>query len=302
MSPRIAVFTKNLTNPAYDAARLGADRIAGQFGATTKHYVPKKPDDAIEQIELIKQAITEKPDAVVFTPAHETGVNDAALSIDAAGIPVFSFVTRATAGQPLCFVGSDDRALGKDIARYLFEKLGGGGEIAIFEGTPASATSHARYKGFEDALAEFPDIKVRLSVCGEYQRDIARKVYLANSGTLKGVDAILCANDVMALGVLDELKATAGPRPLVVGINAIPQAIKAIAAGDLLATVNFDAMTMASIATEAAIRHLRGETVPRQIMLPVRVIDATNYADLDLPFQQRTCQSWQNVLKTATVS
>ena len=121
MSPRIAVFTKNRTNPAYEAARFGADRIAGQLGATTTHYVPQKPDDAIEQIALIKQAIAEEPDAVVFTPAHETQVNDAALSIEAAGIPVFSFVTRATAGQPLCFVGSDDRALGKDIARYLFD-------------------------------------------------------------------------------------------------------------------------------------------------------------------------------------
>ena len=38
--PRIAVFTKNRTNPAYDAARLGADRTAGRLGATTVHYVP----------------------------------------------------------------------------------------------------------------------------------------------------------------------------------------------------------------------------------------------------------------------
>jgi ribose transport system substrate-binding protein len=301
MSPRIAVFTKNLTNPAYEAARLGADRIAQQLGATTKHYVPQKPDDAIEQIALIKVAIAERPDAFVFTPAHETEVNDAARSIDAAGIPVFSFVTRATAGQPLCFVGSDDRALGKEISCYLFEKIGGRGEIAIFEGTPASATSHARYKGFQDALAEYPNIKVGLSVCGEYQRDVARKVYLANAETLEGVDAILCANDVMALGVLDAI----GPgkaHPPVVGINAIPQAIMAIAAGDLLATVNFDAMTMSSIATEAAIRHLRGEPVPRQIMLPVKVIDAANYAGLDLPFPERTCQSWHEVLATATVT
>lgn len=302
MSPRIAVFTKNLTNPAYDAARHGADRIARQLGATTKHYVPQKPDDAIEQIALIKLAIAEKPDAVVFTPAHETEVNDAALSIEAAGIPVFSFVTRATAGQPLCFVGSDDRALGKDIARYLFAKLGGRGDIAIFEGTPASATSHARYKGFQDALAEFPGIKVRLSVCGEYQRDVARSVYLANAEKLKGIDAILCANDVMALGVLDEMPAKGGARPLVVGINAIPQAIKAIAAGDLLATVNFDAMTMSSIATEAAIRHLRGELVPRQIMLPVEVIDASNFAKLDMPFTARVSPSWQEVLKSAAVT
>ena len=45
MPPRIAVFTKNRTNPAYEAARLGADRVAERFGATTTHYVPDVPDE-----------------------------------------------------------------------------------------------------------------------------------------------------------------------------------------------------------------------------------------------------------------
>ena len=42
MSPRIAVFTKNKTNPAYAAARLGADRAAERLGAETVHFVPLK--------------------------------------------------------------------------------------------------------------------------------------------------------------------------------------------------------------------------------------------------------------------
>jgi ABC-type sugar transport system substrate-binding protein len=106
----------------------------------------------------------------------------------------------------------------------------------------------------------------------------------------------------MALGVLDEIKVTGAPRPPVVGINAIPQAITAIVAGDLLATVNFDAMTMSCIATEAALRYLRGEKVPHHIMLPVRVIDRSNYGKLDLPFAKRTCQSWQEVMNTAAIT
>lgn len=297
MSPRIAVFTKNRTNPAYEAARFGADRVATRLGAQTTHYVPEKPDNVLEQIALIERAIAQRPDAAVFTPVHETAVNEAALTFEAAGIPVFSFVTRATAGEPVCFVGSDDRALARDVARYLFSKLAGRGEIAIFEGTAASATSHARLKGFYDALAEFPQVTVRLSLCGEYQRDIARKVYLEAAGTLQDIDALLCANDVMALGVLDALGAAPDnrTRPLVVGVNAIPEAITAIAAGQMLATVNFDAMAMSSIATEAALRHLRGEKVPREIMLPVQVVDASNCAQWNLPFQARACPSWQEV-------
>jgi len=297
MPPRIAVFTKNLTNPAYQAARLGADRVAARLGATTVHYVPDQPDSVPEQIALIKRAIAERPDATVFVPVHETAVNDAILAFDAARIPLFNFVTRTTAGQRLCFVGSDDHALAMDVARYLFARLGGQGTIAIFEGTPASATSHARLRGFHDALADHPDIAVRLSVSGEYQRDIARNAFLNASDKLRGVDAILCANDVMALGVLDALKTEAGHRkwPLVVGVNALPEAVAAIAAGQMLATANFDAMTMSSVATEAAIRHLRGEPVPREIMLPVQIVDAANCAKWNLPFQARSCASWQEV-------
>src|ERR1043166_3733066 len=73
--PRIAVFTKNRTNPAYEAARLGADRTAARLGAETVHYVPDMPDSVPEQIALITRAIAARPDAAVFVPVDETAVN-----------------------------------------------------------------------------------------------------------------------------------------------------------------------------------------------------------------------------------
>ena len=156
-------------------------------------------------------------------------------------------------------------------------------------------TSHARLEGFHDALAGYPDITVRLSLCGEYQRDVAHEAFLDAADKLHGVDAFLCANDAMALGVLDALEATGDRKPLVVGVNAVPEAITAINAGRMLATASFDAMTMSAIATEAALRHLRGETVPREIILPVQIVDAANCAKWDLPFTARSCPSWQDV-------
>jgi ribose transport system substrate-binding protein len=296
---RIAVFTKSRTNPAYDAARLGADRVAARLGATTTHYVPQQPDSAPEQIALIARAIAERPDATVFVPVHETAVNDAILRFDAAGIPLFNIITRTTAGRRVTFVGSDDRALARDIARYLFAKLSGRGTVVIVEGTPASATSHARLKGFQDALAERPGIAVRASLPGEYQRDVAREVFLGARERWQGVDSVLCANDARALGVLDALDAQASQprRPLVVGVNAIPEAVAAIAAGRMLATADFDAMAMSEIATEAAVRHLRGEAIPAEIMLPVEVIDAANCAAWNRPFAARPSPNWNDVVR-----
>ena len=295
--PRIAVFTKNRTNPAYAAARLGADRTAARFGATTAHYVPDVPDSVPDQIALIERAIAEKPDAVVFVPCHETAVNDAILGFDAADIPLFNIIVPTTAGRRVIFVGSDDRALARDIARYLFGKIGRRGAIIIIEGTPASATSHLRFAGFQDALAEYKSIIVRCSLKGEYQRTTARDVFLAAKDQWPGIDAVLCANDAMALGVLDALAhEKSGFHPLIVGVNAIPEAVAAIASGQMLATANFDAMAMSEIATEAAARHLRGEMVPAQIMLPVQVIDAGNCARWNAPFEKRQSPDWDVVV------
>src|SRR5712692_10577572 len=52
---------------------------------------------------------------------------------------------------------------------------------------------------------------------------------------------------------------------------------------------------MSAIATEAALRHVRGETVPREIILPVRIGDAANHAQWNRPFQPRSCPSWSDV-------
>ena len=88
-----------------------------------------------------------------------------------------------------------------------------------------------------------------------------------------------------------------GHKSAVVGVNAIPEAITAIKEGKLLATIDFDAMNMAALATEAAIRHLRGETLPREIKLPVQIVSARNFAQWDKPFGERPLVSWAAVVK-----
>ncbi|MBS0532846.1 MAG: sugar ABC transporter substrate-binding protein [Proteobacteria bacterium] len=297
MSPRVAVFTKNLVNPGYQSARIGAERTAARLGAAVTHYVPQKPDDVDEQIALIGRAIREKPDAVVFVPVHDTAVNEAILQFDAAAIPLFNIVSKTTAGKRVCFVGSDDRALGRDIAKYLFDKLQGRGDIVIVEGASASPTSRERLLGFQDTLADHPGIKVRASLRGEYLRPIAKQAWLDAADKVQGIDAVLSANDHMTLGIIDAMtELGAAKLPPMAGINAIPDAVAAIAAGRMLATANFDPMAMSAIAVEAAVRHLKGERVPAEVMLPVEIIDASNCAAWNRPYEARPLPVWDDVI------
>jgi len=101
---KIAVFTKNRTNPAYEAARLGADRVARRLGAQTLHFVPVKGDDPDEQSALVDQALALRPDAFVFSPVHMTRVNAAIGRIHASGIPLFGFVNPIPVGGCVTYV------------------------------------------------------------------------------------------------------------------------------------------------------------------------------------------------------
>lgn len=294
--PTIAVFSKNRSNPAYAAARLGADRSAQRLGARTVHFVPHKPDDVHEQIALIDAALAQRPDAMVLVPVHPTAINEAIRKINAAGVPIIGYINPFSEGGAVSYVGSEDYPLAFRVATYLCEHLKARGDVVIVEGPRESVTSLARVRGFHDALRNFPQVRVVASICGDYLRDATLR---AGDGLLKSdlrFDAILAANDVMALAMLEVLDA-ADRTAVIVGVNAVPDAITAIKAGRMLATVDFDAMKMGCLATEAAIRHLRGEVLPKEIILPVQIVDRTNCAQWDKPFEERECPRWEDVVK-----
>ena len=110
------------------------------------------------------------------------------------------------------------------------------------------------------------------------------------------IDGVLSANDVMSLGIIAVMEA-AGLSVPVIGVNALPEAITSIKDGKLLATVDFDALKIACIATEAAVRHLRGETVPSEIILPVQIVDRTNFQPWDRPLEERECPRWNDIVR-----
>lgn len=296
--PVVAVFTKNRTNPAYAAARMGAERAAARHGAQVMHFVPDKPDDIDEQIALVDRAIAQRPDAVVFVPVHDTAMNASVAKLNAARIPVVNILNRLIEGDLVSFVGADDYRLGRELADYLFRHIGGRGDLLIIEGIAGAVTSRERIRGVHEALRRWSDVRVVASRAGNYQREPVLALMSELLPALPRIDAVFAANDLMALAAIEVLDA-AGRLVPVVGVNALPDAIAAIKAGKLLASADFDAMKIACIATEAALRHLRGEHVPREILLRVQIVDAANYATWNSALEERACPEWHEILNAA---
>ena len=139
----IAVFTKNLTNPAYEAFRIASDQIARTTGAKVVHYVPKQPDNVDEQKAMVDQVIKDRPDAIIFIPVDDVAMIDSVKKLNDAKIPVV-LVSNPLPGNFVTYVGADDFEIGYREARYLFDKMGGKGKIVVIEGTPAAPTNRER--------------------------------------------------------------------------------------------------------------------------------------------------------------
>jgi len=291
----IAIFTKNLTNPAYEAFRIAADRVARAAGARIVHYVPKQPDNADEQKAMVEQALKQPPDAVVFIPVDDVAMIESVKKLNEAKIPIV-LVSNPLPGSFVTYVGADDFEIGYKQARYLFDRLGAKARIVIIEGVPVAPTNRERVRGYQRALAESPGIEVLASGTGNYQQPDAKRLMVQFLQKYSEIDAVLAANDGMALGALEALQ-QAKRTSVVIGINGILPAVKQIETGALLASVDFNMFKIGCTATRAALRYLRGEPLPEKILLPAEIIDKTNYKAWLVPVEQRSCPEWSDIVR-----
>ena len=291
----IAVFTKNLTNPSYQAFRIAADQVAQAAGVRVIHFVPKQPDNVGEQKAMVEQVLKDKPDAVIFIPVDDVAMIPSVKELNEAKIPVI-LVTNPLPGSFVTYVGADDYEIGYREAHYLFDALGGKGKIVVIEGIPAAATNRERVRGYERAVAEYPGIEVLGSGNGNYQQPDAKRVMEKFLAAYPQIDAVLSANDGMALGALEALK-EAGRTSIVIGVNGILPAVKQIETGAILASVDFNMFKIGCTATRAAVRYLKREPLPEKVILPAEIIDKTNYKAWLVPVEQRTCPEWAEVVR-----
>ncbi len=284
----IAVFTKNQTNPYFQAVRIGSESASKALNANVIQYVPTKPDSIPEQLSQVEDVIVRKPDAIVFIPVDYKALVPAVEKINAANIPVTNVTDRIESGKVVAYVGADDYNIALSTGRYLLKAIGGKGNAVILEGVKGSLTSTDRVRGFNDALKEFPDVKLLASQPANYQRLKALEVMENLIQSHPQIDGILAANDPMAVGALEALEG-AGRKAMVAGINGSQEAIELIKSGKLLATGDFNGFIQGCLGTEIAVRNLRKQPTPKEIILKPVVIEKSNYQPYETPVEKRTC-------------
>jgi ribose transport system substrate-binding protein len=288
----IAVFTKN-QGPIFAALRAGAAVAAKNLGVQLVNYVPSTPDSVAEQNKLVDDAIKDKPDAIVFVPVKFTEADGAVKKINAAQIPLINANEPLVNAAIVGYVGTNDVSLARETGRYLLKAMNGNGNVVILDGPDKTFSAEGRGQGFRDVTKEFAGIKLLDAKPANYQRGQAKQVVAGFLSRYASLDGILAGNDPMAMGAVDALKA-ANRKALVVGINASREIMDLIKSGDVIGSGDYDTFAQGCLAVEMAVRSVRKQDVPRELILKPTVIDKTNFAPFDQPLDKRECPTLSN--------
>jgi ABC-type sugar transport system substrate-binding protein len=239
-----------------------------------------------KQTADIEAAITKKVDGIVISPNDVDALAPALQEAVDAKIPVVTFDRRSKVPGILAHVGADN-VKGGEAQGQLIEKLfPDGATVMNLQGQSGSSPAIDRNKGLHNVLDQAKDkYKIVFEDTAAFARDKGLSVTeSALAGMPKPPDVISCANDDMALGALEALRA----RNLIgkvklIGFDALPEALGQIKAGNMTATIEQLPGGQVRGAMETLVAYLRDGKKPDQqvtLLTPIAITsDNLNQAE-----------------------
>jgi ribose transport system substrate-binding protein len=229
--------------------------------------------DAATQLRQVQTFLSQGVDAIILCPVNSQGSGSAVELANRANVPVFTADIASKGGDVVCHVASNNEQGGELVGDYLAEKLGGRGKIAIID-FPTVTSVQERVRGFEKAIAKHPGIEIVAKPAPE--EALRAKAFpiaqdlLQSHPDLKGIFGI---NDDCALGAVQAAEATRRNDVVVVGFDAIPEAVEKIRQGSVLQADASQFPTVIGRAVVSAIaKHAVGESVPESVPIPTALV------------------------------
>lgn len=286
---KIGAVAFSMTNPFWVTVQDGYEDAAAEYGVTVD--VVASPDEADEQgqADAMTTLLAKDYDAFAVSAMTPYCLVNPVAEATAQGLPVVAVGTNldaaaaADAGAVIAaFVTSDFTAQGELGATYIMELLGGAGKVAVIEGQAGADNSEQRkqgaIKGFEDNGGEIVAVEA-----ANWDRQTAYDTALAILQANPDLQGIMCANDEMALGVVEALKA-AGVKDQVkvVGIDFIEEAKTSISNGELDGSVVMSPYLFGKAGLILALKAVQGQTISADMFwTPFALVNAANVDQYD---------------------
>lgn len=266
---KVGLVLSTLNNPFFVTLKEGAEAKAKELGIEL--IVLDSQNDPSKDMANVEDLITQGVSLILLNPTDSDAVANAVKAANNAKIPVITLDRAANGGEVISHVASDNIAGGKMAADFINEKLAGKGNIIELQGIAGTSAARDRGQGFNEQLATFAGFKVVASQPADFDRTKGLTVTENLLQAQPDVQAIFAHNDEMALGALQAVEAS-GKKILVVGFDAIDDAVKSVADGKMAATVAQQPELIGALGVETAVKVINGETVEKSIPVELKMI------------------------------
>ena len=180
-------------------------------------------DDSKLQSQQIGDLIESGIDLLIVAPNQRSSVSPAIDRAFDKGIPVIVFERKTDSHKYTAFVSADNYEMGRQMGRYVVNRLNGKGRVMEVLGLEGSSPAEERHKGFTDALKE-SDVEIVATIQGDWTETKAYEAVRNYKGDFTSIDLVFGHNDRSALGARkafqERMKTSA--LPLFCGIDGLP--------------------------------------------------------------------------------
>jgi ribose transport system substrate-binding protein len=268
-------------NPFYIVMLKGIRARADELGWNV--VTVSANEDKVKQINGVQDLIAQGVKGVLISPVDAVGVNAAYDAAKAANIPIVSVARGSTSPNQTLHVAMDEKQIGRDIAAWTANAIGGEGKVAMLLGPSGAPTFRNLADGYTEVMAKYPKIQIVFRSDGAMTRE--RGVKQAEDALVANPDlkAIYAANDDVALGAAQAvIAAGASDRTIVTGMNGVPPALHAIKDGKLAMTVELNPFLWGRLGVDVLASYLKGDKVEPRVFIKHVIVDKTNI-DQKLP-------------------
>lgn len=233
---------------------------------------------AERQISHVETFLARGVDAIILNPEDQQGDVPAVERVVAAHKPIIVVnAIVANLDKATAYVGSQDVEAGRIAARRMLEVLDGKGDLVVIHGPYGHSAEVQRTQGIREIVGQHPDARVISEQTANWDRAQALSVMENWLGSGRKIDGVIAQNDEMALGAEAAIAAAHQKIP-VIGIDAIPDALRAVGEGRLIGTVFQDSRGQGATAVTLAVDAVHGKAVPHDNFIPFQLVTKDNLA------------------------
>lgn len=217
--------------------------------------------DQTKQENQVDNLLTQGIDALILI-AVSSNMSSTVEKVKAEGIPVVCYDNFIQDAPLDAYLDRDNKEAGKIQMQSAMDAIGGTGKIAVIHGEPTSSVVLGMKEGYDEVLAEYPDVEVVLEqYCEAYSAEKALK-YAENalSANNDEIGAIVCTADVLSLGILPALESAGiAGKVYLTGMDCEVAAMQAVNKGEIGVDIWTKIDDCATRAAQCAIALVKGE-------------------------------------------